>query len=190
MTIKKIYYTFLQMVFSIIEKVNLKFYKKHYPLFLKKRGVKIPLDFYTKMGDGYIHPTCHFDGKDYSLISIGANTTISKHVEILTHDYSISKAMLAMGEQEKGGFFLKNISIGENCFIGANVILLPGTIIENNVIIGAGSVVKGKIPENSIVIGNPAKIVDQVSEFYRRHVNRQDFIKYDYKSGQGEIKAK
>ena len=50
--------------------------------------------------------------------------------------------------------FIKPIIVGKNSFIGARVTLLPGTEIGENCIIGAGSVVKGKIPNNSIVIGN------------------------------------
>lgn len=190
MRIKKILYTIIQKNFSIIEKINLKFYKKYYPLFLKKRGINISSNFYTKFGDGYIHPSCHFDGKDYSLIYIGDNTTISKNVEILTHDYSISKAMIVSGEKNKGGFFLKSVKIGQNCFIGANSIILPGTIIGDNVVIGAGSIVKGKIDSNQVIVGNPAKFVMTIEQFYDIHKKKKDYIEYDYLTGKGEVIAK
>jgi acetyltransferase-like isoleucine patch superfamily enzyme len=60
--------------------------------------------------------------------------------------------------------FIKEIQIGNNVFVGMGAILLPGTIINNNVIIGSGSVVRGIIPENSIVIGNPWRVVSTVTE--------------------------
>ena len=60
---------------------------------------------------------------------------------------------------------MDSISIGNISFIGARATLLPGTEIGDNCIIGACSVVKGKIPSNSIVIGNPAKIVATTSEW-------------------------
>lgn len=49
--------------------------------------------------------------------------------------------------------------IGQNTFIGANVIVMPGVVIGNEVIIGSGSVVTKNVPSNSIVVGNPAKII-------------------------------
>lgn len=187
---KKILLTVVQYLLSFLEKVNLNLYKKIYPKFLRYRGIKIPENFRTKFGDAYIHPSVHFDGKDYSLISIGANTTISKDVEFLTHDYSVSKAMIARRNYEKGGFFLKEISVGENCFIGARTIILPGTKIGDNVIVGAGSVVKGEIESNIVIGGNPAKKIMDIDVYLEKHLNIQDIYYYDYSSGDGEVIAK
>ena len=53
--------------------------------------------------------------------------------------------------------------IGDDCFIGMNSIILKGTTLGNNVIVGAGSVVHGKFPDNVIIAGNPAKIVKHLS---------------------------
>lgn len=72
--------------------------------------------------------------------------------------------------------WIKDIWIGSNVFIGANATILPGSTIGNNSIIGAASVVKGKIPENSIVIGNPAKIVGKTSEWIEKKRNNNDYI--------------
>ncbi|MHB1152800.1 MAG: acyltransferase [Eubacteriales bacterium] len=55
--------------------------------------------------------------------------------------------------------------MGKNTFIGARVTLLQGTKIGNNCLIGAGSVVKGNIPNNSIVIGNPAKVIKNTKDW-------------------------
>ncbi|MCD7710451.1 MAG: hypothetical protein LUI04_03750 [Porphyromonadaceae bacterium] len=55
------------------------------------------------------------------------------------------------------------MDIGDNCFIGAGAIILPGSRIGDNVIIGAGAVVKGEIPSNSVVIGNPCKILKKIN---------------------------
>lgn len=51
------------------------------------------------------------------------------------------------------------IEIGKDCFIGMNSIILKGTKLGNNVIVGAGSVVHGSFPDNCIIAGNPAKII-------------------------------
>lgn len=52
-------------------------------------------------------------------------------------------------------------TIGKKCFIGANAIIMPGVTIGDEVIVGAGSVVTKDIPSNSIVGGNPAKVIRQ-----------------------------
>ena len=120
----------------------------------------------------YIDPSAHFDGVDYSIISIGTDVVISREVLLLTHDYSSLRALAAMGYDEEGrrdsNRLVKGISIGNNCFIGARATLLPGTTIGDNVIVGAGSVVKGNIPAGVIVIGNPAKIIKNTEEFGRK----------------------
>ena len=61
--------------------INGKLYKKLYPKYLRKIGINIPEDYYS--GEvGFIDPTAYFDGSDYSLISIGKNTTISMQTVI------------------------------------------------------------------------------------------------------------
>ena len=53
----------------------------------------------------------------------------------------------------------KPITIGDNVWFGGNCIVLPGVTIGNNVVVGAGSVVTKDIPDNAVVVGNPAKII-------------------------------
>lgn len=74
------------------------------------------------------------------LISIGSYCKITTGVIILAHDYSISVARRVFGEFIGGTAPTK---IGDNCFLGMNSIILPGTTIGNNCIVGAGSVVGG-----------------------------------------------
>lgn len=54
------------------------------------------------------------------------------------------------------------VKIGDNTFVGAGAIILPKTTIGNFCIIGAGAVVKGNIPDYSVVVGNPAKIIKSI----------------------------
>lgn len=66
--------------------------------------------------------------------------------------------------RNKGLEKAKPISIGDNCWFGGGVIVLPGVSIGSNCVIGAGSVVTHNIPDNVIVAGNPAKIIKTIEE--------------------------
>ena len=163
----------LKRYYKILYVFNSEKYKKKYPVFLRKIGINVSQDYYATK-HGFIAPSVVFDANDYSLISIGNATTISMDVVFLTHDYSISKGLKLLNP-DLGGRFLKPISVGSNCFIGMRTILLPGTDIGDNVIIGAGSVVKGKVPSNVVVAGNPAKILCSTDDWARRHYEVQDY---------------
>lgn len=56
-------------------------------------------------------------------------------------------------------FLAGNVKVGERSFIGANATIKQGTVIGNDVIVGAGSVILNDIPNNSVVVGNPGKII-------------------------------
>ena len=124
---------------------------------------------------GYIDPSAYFDNYDYSKIHIGANVIISREVLFLTHDWSISTGLFASSGGR--GYFLKDIVVKDNCFVGARSTLLPGAYIEENCIIGACSVVKGKIPKNSIAAGNPARVIGSIFDWTEKHFEAHDYIK-------------
>lgn len=83
----------------------------------------------------------------------------------MTHDYSLSVLRRAYGPWIGEGAVTK---IGDNCFIGMNSIILMGAQIGDNVIVGAGSVVHGYIPNNVVIAGNPAKIICTLEEHYNK----------------------
>ena len=58
----------------------------------------------------------------------------------------------------------KDVHIGENVWIGAGAIIMPGITIGKNTVIGAGSIVTKDIPENCIAVGNPCRVMREVSE--------------------------
>lgn len=78
-------------------------------------------------------------------IHIGKHTSITGGVLVLSHDACRK--------------LKTNTYIGDNCFIGARSIILPGVHVGNQVIIGAGSVVTKDIPDNCIAAGNPVRII-------------------------------
>lgn len=117
---------------------------------LIRRGLVIGTGF-TKMGGVIIDPSHCWH------ISIGDNVTLAPRVHILAHDAS-TKVFLGYTQ-------VKNTKIGNNVFIGAGSVVLPGVTIGNNVVIGAGSVVSQDIPDDSVAVGNPARIIKVLSAY-------------------------
>lgn len=101
---------------------------------------------------------------DYShcwLIRMGDNVRIGQRAHILAHDGSTKLDL----NYTKIGL----VDIGDNVFIGAESIILPNVKIGNNVIIGAGCVVSKNIPDDAIVVGNPAQIIGKTSDYLAKH---------------------
>lgn len=103
-----------------------------------------------------------FDYGKAFLIKIGDCCKITSGVTIIAHDYSRSVARYKYKENIGG---CAPIVIGNNCFIGINAVIMMGTSIGNNCIIGAGAVVKGTFPENSVIAGNPARVICSLDEY-------------------------
>jgi len=166
----------VELIIKLISKVNHRFYMKLYLIHLKKLGMDI------QGAPVYIGSTTSFDGTDYSIFVIKDGAVISSEVRLLTHDFSISRAALSSGyifENEVP--LVKGIEIGENCFVGTRSIIMPGTVLGKGVIVGAGSVVRGKIPDYSIVIGNPANIIGDSREWFNKKITKDPaLLKYYY----------
>jgi maltose O-acetyltransferase len=84
------------------------------------------------------------------LISIDDYVTLGPYVAIITHDTSLV--------QHTGQTRLGRVVLGKRVYVGVGAILLPGTTIGEDSVIGAGAVVHGQVPAASLAIGNPAKI--------------------------------
>ena len=85
----------------------------------------------------------------------------------MAHDASMKRHM--------GHTRIGRVVIGKRVFVGAGAIILPGTRIGDDSIIGAGAVVRGGVPPNSLVVGNPGKVVSDVTsvaEFHRHAATR------------------
>ena len=88
-------------------------------------------------------------------IKIGRGTYIASNVGIITANHKIGN----LDEHEEA----KPVSIGDNCWIGMNSIILPGVSLGNNTTVGAGSVVTKSFPDGNVVIaGNPAKVIRKI----------------------------
>lgn len=156
---------------NLFNTISFKKYMQYIIWYYRKLGVNISVPV------TYIHPSVYFDSHKYSLISIGNNVTISRNVTLLVHDYSIANVLAHAGYTGYDGVphFEKEIQIGKDSFIGANAILLPGTRIGSNCIVGAGAVVKGKFPDDSIIVGNPAKVISNTDEWAKRKWKQKDW---------------
>ena len=93
-------------------------------------------------------------------ITIGDYVRIGANCIIMDNDsHPLNKSR--MYPTLPGDIKHRPIRIGDECFIGANSIILKGTTIVHNCVVGAGSVVSGSFPDNVIIAGNPAKIVKE-----------------------------
>jgi acetyltransferase-like isoleucine patch superfamily enzyme len=117
--------------------------------YLRKQGVKI--------GQNCRIHSVSFSTEPY-LVEIGDHARIASGTIFLTHDGAVN---CFPGEID-GGIFGR-IKLGNNVFIGNNSIILLNTTIGNNCIIGAGSVVRGQFPDDSVIVGNPAQVIMKTS---------------------------
>lgn len=109
---------------------------------------------------------CDMPGEPF-LVEIGDDVTIAYGTALLTHDNAVIKCDLDATD------YFGKIKIGDHCFIGAKSILLPGVVLGERTIVGAGSVVTKSFPQGNIVIaGNPAKEICTVEEYRekKRHL--------------------
>ena len=104
---------------------------------------------------------CIIDQSHCWLIKIGDNVTLAPHVHILAHDASTWSAI--------GYTKIAPVIIGNNVFVGAGAIILPGVTIGDNTIIGSGSVVTQDIPGNSVSAGCPSKVISSYDEYVEKN---------------------
>lgn len=100
------------------------------------------------------------------LITIGDNVTMAPRVHILCHDASTKQFL----NYTKIG----NVTIGDNVFIGAESVVLPGVTIGNNVIVGANSTVTHDVPDGVVVAGSPAKVICSLDDYLTKERTRME----------------
>lgn len=96
---------------------------------------------------------------DENYVTFGNNVYIAPHVSIYTAGHPID-AKIRNTDLE----YAKSVTIGNDVWIGGNVVINPGVMIGNNVVIGSGSVVTKDIPSGVIAAGNPCRVIREISE--------------------------
>lgn len=94
-------------------------------------------------------------------ITIGPHTMIGPNTKIFDTDFHPVDPEARL-KADDSRVSIKPVVIGSNVFIGCNCIILKGTRIGDNSVIGAGSVVSGQFPDNVLIAGNPAVIIRQI----------------------------
>lgn len=139
---------------NILKRIQLVLLKKA----SNERKIKYLRGQGMKIGQDCLINTMSFSTEPY-LIEIGNHVAIAGGTEIITHD----GAIWCFRDEIPNADVFGKIKLGNNVFIGDNCTILPNTVIGDNCIVGAGSVVRGKFPENSVIVGNPAKVVTKMS---------------------------
>jgi acetyltransferase-like isoleucine patch superfamily enzyme len=116
----------------------------------------------------FIGPFCLIYGQGG--VFIGENTLISGHTTIVASNHSFYGRNLPVKSQVCS---MKGIYIGKNVWIGANCCILDGVSIGDNAVIGAGSVVTRSMPQSSIAVGNPCKVI--------RRLGHKKFVAFESK---------
>ena len=95
---------------------------------------------------------------DVCKVNIGNNVMIGPNAGIYTAGHPIDPI-----SRKQGLEFGKPITIGNDVWIGGNVVILPGVTIGDNIVIGAGSVVTKDIPSNVVAVGNPCRVIKEIN---------------------------
>ncbi len=141
--------------------------------------------FFANWGGRHVHIGHHvyfnFSATlvDDTHIYIGDYTMLAPNVTIATAGHPILPELRKRAIQ-----YNMPVHIGKNCWIGAGAIILPGVTVGDGTVIGAGSVVTKDIPKNVVAVGNPCRVVREISEHDRQYyykdckISSEDLLKY------------
>ena len=117
---------------------------------LRRHGLRAGADI-------HIGPHCVLDLPHAHLIELGDRVTLAPGVYLLAHDASTKRAL--------GYTRIARIRVGNDVFIGAGAMVLPGVEIGDAAIVGAGSLVTQDVPAGMLAVGRPAQVVGPVEDY-------------------------
>lgn len=132
------------------------------PLFLEYIGIKYGARC------RFINLKPNTFGAEPYLISLGEHVTITSGVKFVNHDGGV----WVLRDKYPKIDYLDKITIGNNVFIGLNSIIMPGAVVGDNTVIGAGSIVTGVVESNSVYAGVPARKLRTLEEYESTIVDR------------------
>ena len=153
------------MINRIIQKIKL----LRDPIkYWREKGVTI--------GEGcQIYSSASFGSEPY-LISLGNHVRINAGVDLVTHDGGVW-VLRELDDKLKNADLFGRISVGNNVHIGTKAMIMPGVTIGDNCIIGCGAIVTKSIPNNSIAVGVPARVIETIDEYKEKHIDHVDLTK-------------
>ena len=107
-------------------------------------------------------------------VYVGDKVMFGPNVTIATANHPIEPTLRAKGLQ-----YNKDVYVGENTWIGAGVIIVPGVRIGKNTVIGGGSVVTKDIPDNVVAVGNPCRVLREVGEHDKKYFYKNEEINWE-----------
>lgn len=125
--------------------------------YMEKVGVNFP------RGKVHIYGNVEW-GSEPWIISLGENVHITDGVKFIAHDGGTLLFRQYVPDLE----ITKPVSVGNDVYIGNNVIILPGVNIGNKVVIGAGAVIAKDIPDNSVAVGVPARVIKTADQYFEK----------------------
>lgn len=132
--------------------------------------------------DCEIYQSAVFGSEPY-LVRLGNHVRINRDVEFVTHDGGVwvlrhlAGQNTGIDDKVKKADLFGPIVVGDNVHIGTRAIIMPNVTIGNNCIIGCGAIVTKDIPDNSIAVGIPARVIETIDDYYKKHLADFDFIK-------------
>lgn len=116
---------------------------------------------HVRLGN-YVYANFNLTLVDDGNIDIGDNVMFAPNVTVITATHPVLPAL-----REKGLQFNVDVKICPNVWIGAGAIIMPGITVGENSVVGAGSVVTKDVPPNTVVVGNPARVLREIGEHDR-----------------------
>lgn len=159
-------WVYIILLFILLFDGEMEIFMKRLLEWIKRRKIRkgmtpdILREYGASIGNNVVIWTNKIDLGHAFLLTIGNNVTISD-ARILLHDASTKMALKYS--------LVGRVTIGDNVFIGADSIILPSITIGNNVVVGAGTVVTKDVPDNSVIVGNPGRIIASYDEFINRN---------------------
>lgn len=113
---------------------------------------------HVRLGN-YVYANFNLTLVDDGNIDIGDNVMFAPNVTVITATHPVLPSL-----REKGLQFNVDVKICNNVWIGAGAIIMPGITVGENSVVGAGSVVTKDVPPNTVVVGNPARVLREIGE--------------------------